>query len=87
MAKQGLTGDPEEWIPGYRKELDSVRQRRLAELTPEEQATVWKRHLVVKLRMILEAKRDGRKKGRLILQGFREPWSWEHGKATDSPVT
>jgi len=29
--------------------------------------------------MILEAKSDGRKKGRLILQGFREPRSWDRG--------
>ena len=36
--------------------------------------------------MILECKRVGRKKGRLILQGFREPWSWERDKPTDSPV-
>ena len=86
MAKQGLTGDPSEWLPGYRRELDSVKERRLATLTPEERAAAMRRNLVVKLRMILEGKRDGRKKGRLILQGFREPWSWEQGKPTDSPV-
>ena len=39
----------------------------------------------VRLRMNLEPKRDGRKKCRLILQGFREPKSWDGGP-TDSPV-
>ena len=38
MAKQGLTGDPSEWLPGYRRELDSGKERRLATLTPEERA-------------------------------------------------
>ena len=86
LLKQGAVGTPEEWIPGYRRELDSVIERRLSPLSTSEQTKVMKEHLVVKLRMILEQKRDGRKKGRLILQGFREPWSWEHGKSTDSPV-
>ena len=35
--------------------------------------------------MLLELKRDGRKKGRLILQGFREPSEWDQGSVT-SPV-
>ena len=38
------------------------------------------------MRMILEAKRDGRKKGRLVLQGFLEPHSWDRGQSNDSPV-
>ena len=29
--------------------------------------------------MLLELKRDGRKKARLILQGFREPIEWDEG--------
>ena len=86
MAKQGLTGDAEEWLPGYRREVDSVTERRLRVLAKEEQRLAWRDKLIVRLRMILECKRDGRKKGRLILQGFREPWSWERGKPTDSPV-
>ena len=36
--------------------------------------------------MILEAKRDVRRKGRLILQGFQEPYSWDGGVSSDSPV-
>ena len=39
----------------------------------------------VRLRMRLEPKKDGRKKGRLILQGFREPVSWDVA-GTDSPT-
>ena len=82
LLKQGATGTPEEWVPGYRRELDSVVERRLSPMSKSEQARVRK----AKLRMILEQKRDGRKKSRLILQGFSEPWSWENGKSTDSPV-
>ena len=37
------------------------------------------------MRMRLEAKKDGRRKGRLIVQGFREPNEWVVGK-NDSPV-
>ena len=37
------------------------------------------------MRMRLEVKKDGRKKARLILQGFREPKSWDIG-GIDSPV-
>ena len=42
-----------------------------------EIARVCAQHKVVPLRMILEAKKDGRKKARLILQGFREPVEWD----------
>jgi hypothetical protein len=86
MSKQGLIGDPNEWVPGYRKELDNVTNRRLTALPKAEQLEAWRKKLVVKLRMILEEKRDGRKKGRLVLQGFREPWAWEQGVSPDSPV-
>ena len=39
----------------------------------------------VPIRMNLEAKRDGRKKGRLIVQGFKEMLKFLRGQ-TDSPV-
>ena len=35
--------------------------------------------------MRLEAEKDGRRKGMLILQGFREPKCWDRGNI-DSPV-
>jgi hypothetical protein len=73
-------------VQGYTDEFNSVSKLRLRELSPEEAARVRAEELVPRLRMILEAKRDGRKKGRLILQGFLEPRSWDGGVATDSPV-
>jgi hypothetical protein len=39
----------------------------------------------VRMRMILKSKKDGRKKGRLVLQGFMEPRWWNTG-AIDAPV-
>ena len=35
--------------------------------------------------MLLEVKRDGRKKAGLILQGFREPVEWDEGSVA-SPL-
>ena len=40
---------------------------------------------IVALRMILELKRSGRMKARLICQGFREPIEWDRG-SNMSPV-
>ena len=42
-------------------------------------------HSLGKLRMLLELKRDGRKKARLILHGFREHLEWDEGLVV-SPV-
>ena len=52
-------------------------KRRLRLLDPIEEARVRREHSVVSLRMLLEAKKDGRRKARLILQGFKEPKSWD----------
>jgi len=46
---------------------------------------VRQKKLAVRLRMLLEVKRDMRRKGRLVLQGFRAPSWWRVG-STDSPV-
>ena len=86
MAKQKVKGDVGDWVDGYLKEYNAVKDMRLRELGPEEAARVRAKVLVPRLRMILEAKRDGRKKGRLILQGFLEPYSWDGGLSSDSPV-
>ena len=86
QRKQKVSGNPAEWVQGYQDEFNSVSKLRLRELSPEEASRVRAEELVPRLRMILEAKRDGRKKGRLILQGFLEPRSWDGGVATDSPV-
>ena len=74
----------DDWLLGYRKELDEVTRRRLTPLVSSE-VTAQVKSQAVKLRMVLEKKRDGRFKGRLILQGFREPKSWDGGRI-DSPV-
>ena len=86
MHKQKAQGTVDQWLDGYLKEYEAVKGMRLRELDESEAAQVRKEHLVPRLRMILEAKRDGRKKGRLILQGFAEPYSWDNGISSDSPV-
>ena len=85
LRQQKRTGTIEEWAPGYRAELNEVTRRRLRPLTDEEVTRVGAAQKAVRLRMNLEPKRDGRRKCRLILQGFREPKSWDRG-TIDSPV-
>ena len=74
-----------EWLPGYTTELNEVTRRRLRPLSHDEVVRVNAVGKAVRLRMNLEPKRDGRRKCRLILQGFREPKSWDRG-TIDSPV-
>ena len=64
--------------------MDAVESKRLIKLVGVELTTAM-RGPCVRLRMRLEAKKDGRKKARLIVQGFREPTSWDVG-GTDSPT-
>ena len=71
--------------PGYRAELNEVTRRRLRLLTDDEVMRVGAVQKAMRLRMNLEPKKDGRRKCRLILQGFREPKSWDRG-TIDSPV-
>ena len=73
----------EEWLPGYQTELAEVKRRRLEPVSPENMRDAVRK--AVRLRMRLEPKKDGRRKGRLILQGFREPTSWDT-TANDSPT-
>ena len=70
------------WVPGYRKEMDHVSNRRLTLIADPDPEV---KNRAMPLRMILEQKRDGRRKGRLILQGFHEPRSYDRG-SVDSPV-
>ena len=77
LKQQKRLGTVTEWLPGYRAELDEVTRRRLRHLSTEEVNKVGAVGKAVRLRMNLEPKRDGRRKCRLILQGFREPKSWE----------
>ena len=85
MRVQNLVGDPTDFIPGYKKELETVTKMRLKEVSPAVAQYVRAKKLAVRLRMILEVKRDMRRKGRLVLQGFRAPSWWRVG-STDSPV-
>ena len=75
MRVQHLEGDPLDFIPGYKKELENVTKMRLKEVSPAVAQYVRQKKLAVRLRMLLEVKRDMRRKGRLVLQGFRAP-SW-----------
>ena len=85
MRKQGLKGETSSWLPGYQTELQAVRDRRLERLSAARVKQDQIERKAIGLRMILEGKKDGRRKGRLILQGFREPRYMDGGKI-DAPV-
>ncbi len=85
MKTQNLQGDPQDFIPAYKKELATVTTMRLKEVSPAVAQYVRAKKLAVRLRMILAEKKDKRHKGRLVLQGFRAPSWWRVG-STDSPV-
>ena len=85
MVKQNLEGAAAEFLPGYKTEIQQMLRRRLRMLGPAEATRVSREYNLGKLRMLLELKRDGRKKARLILQGFREPLEWDEGSVA-SPV-
>ena len=62
------------------KELTAAEDRRLTRLPEGEGARLEKLGTpMVPLRMRLEHKKNGRREGRLIVQGFREPVSWDVG--------
>ena len=83
VESERVTGTVDEWLPGYKKELEEVKRRRLRVVSPDEMQVAVRQ--AVRIRMRLEPKKDGRKKGRLILQGFREPSHWDRD-GTDSPT-
>jgi hypothetical protein len=85
MSKQGLEGTVDSFLPGYKKEIGEMLKRRLRLLGPSEAKSVRLTNNLGRLRMILELKRDQRRKARLILQGFREPAEWDEGSVA-SPV-
>jgi hypothetical protein len=85
MLKQGLEGTADSFLPGYKKEISEMLKRRLRLLGPSEAKSVRLANNLGRLRMILELKRDDRRKARLILQGFREPVEWDEGSVA-SPV-
>ena len=85
MVKPNLEGAAAEFLPGYKTEIQQMLRCRLRLLGPAEATRVSREYSLGKLRMLLELKRDGRKKARLILQGFREPLEWDEGSVA-SPV-
>ena len=84
IRQHKLTGTIQDWLPGYRAELENVMGKRLREEAGEEYKRVMKYEKVVKLRMNPEPKKNGRKKMRLLLKGFLEPREWT-GRS-DSPT-
>ena len=85
MGRQQLEGAAHEFVPGYEKELQHMIDRRLRVLSPEEAVRVRAHSTVVSMRMLLGVKKDGRRKARLVLQGFKEPREWDTGSNV-SPV-
>ena len=85
IQKQDLDASVDSFLPGYKNEIVEMLRRRLRLLGPSEASRVRLTHALGRLRMILEAKRDGRLKARLILQDFGEPIEWDDGSVA-SPV-
>ena len=84
MRQHKLTGTIQEWLPGYKAELENVIGKRLREITGEEYKRVMKHEKVIKLRMNPEPKKNARKRMRLLLKVFLEPKEWT-GRS-DSPT-
>ena len=74
--KQNKKGEVADWIEPYKTELQEVENRRLT-LLDDDDITDDIRRDALPLRMILESKRDGRLKGRLVAIGYREPKYWD----------
>ena len=85
MRAQGQKGSPQEWLKGYRAEREAVFTKRLKPISEAEAKEKGIDKIAVRSRMNLEPKHDGRKKCRWLVQGFREPASWDR-VGTDSPV-
>ena len=77
LRRQRLPGEVSEYVEGYNTELEHMLSRRLRLLEPQEEMRVRVTDQIVPLRMLLESKKDGRKKARLVLQGFKEPREWD----------
>ena len=83
MNKQNKDGTIEEWMKPYKEEYDQICQRRLTKLNKDELTKEITRQ-AIPMRMILDTKRDGRKKARLVALGYREPLEWDT-KSNSSP--
>ena len=85
IRRNDLTGEVSEWIEAYESEVKQVSDKRFIEVTGEERDRVIREGLAMKLKMLLHVKKSGRKKGRLVGQGFVEP-GWLTAGKEDSPV-
>ena len=85
MSRHKLDGLIDDYLPGYKAEVCNVLRRRIILQDTPSAAELRKSEHIVQLRMLLELKRSGRKKARLICQGFREPVEWDKG-SNMSPV-
>jgi hypothetical protein len=89
LRKQKIKEAPEMWLQGYDEELDGCINagptQNLVELFGEERENVIRSKTYTLMQMLLEPKKDGRRKGRLVVRGDMEPLSWVTGP-TDSPV-
>ena len=86
MRRQGLGGPVSEYVPGYKKEICNILRRRLILQSSTDADAIRREYHVGRVRMMLELKRCGRKKARLVCQGFREPIEWDKGVSNMSPV-
>ena len=78
MKRQNLDGPVEDFAEGYLTELEHMLDKRLELIgDSDEAARIMIEEAVVSLRMQLEPKKDGRRKARLLLQGFKEPAEWD----------
>jgi hypothetical protein len=85
MQKHKVEGELSDWLQGVTAELESVVGDRCEEVSPEVEREVIENELGIKLRMVLEQKKDLRRKGRLVGQGFWEDTDLT-GLHVDSPV-
>ena len=83
IDRQSLSGVVDDYLPGYKTEICNILRRRMTLQDPKEARSVRAMHALGKLRMLLELKRDGRKKGRLVIN--KEPVAWQTGSHA-SPV-
>ena len=84
IRNQKQTGTVEDWIPGAEAEFKKVGDARLEEVSEEVRQKVIREKLAMRLRMLLELKKDDRRKGRLVGQrvlGDRES-VWEEDRLT-----
>ena len=85
INRQNKKGTVTDWLQGYRDEIKHIKDRRLITIEDDSVSDYIKKNSLP-MRMILEYKRDGRHKGRLVAIGYLEPYHWDI-KSNSSPVS